>query len=228
MASDSRGSTQVLCCTVGGFCFGALVAGLNAVSAAHPALVVLSQVLGVGWSWAGLGILVGALARRRPAVAAVVTLLPAVVGYYLVDLRNGVYTHHDRDHPVYDIDPTQAPVVTSWDGLVGDMIFWGAAALLLGLVLGPVGAWTTRSGRSGLLCRLVVPVGAAVEIFVLRLPFELQLQPRPVVVATMAAVGWIGLVVAAVLCLHHARLEPGCRRSPPSTRQDGSPVVPLH
>lgn len=218
MASDSHGSTQVLCFTVGGFCFGALVAGINAVSAAHPALIALSQVLGVGWSWAGLGILVGALARRRPAVAAIVTLLLAVVGYYLVDLWNGVYTHHDRDHPGYDIDPTQAPVVTSWDGLIGDMIFWGAAAVLFGWVLGPVGAWARRAGWAGLLCRLVVPVGAAVEMFVLRLPFELQLQPRPVVVATMVAVGSTGLVVAGVLCLQHVRLWPGYRRSPLPTQ----------
>ncbi|MDN4609564.1 hypothetical protein [Arthrobacter burdickii] len=194
---------------VGGFCFGVLVAAVNAVSGAHPALVALSQVLGVGWSWAGLGVVAGANAVRRPAVTASGTLLLAVVGYYLVDLWNGVYAHQDQDHPMYGIDPTQAPVITSWDGVVGDMTFWGAAAVVSGLVLGPVGVVAGHPTWRGLLCRLVVPVGAAVEMFMLRLPFELQLQPRPVVVTTMAVVGLAGLITAGALCFHHLKARPG-------------------
>ncbi|TLM80827.1 hypothetical protein [Pseudarthrobacter sp. NamE5] len=199
---------------VGGFCFGALVAGLNAVSRAHPALVALSQVLGVGWSWAGLGVLAGAYAVRRPAMTAIATLLFAVVGYYLTDLWNGVYTHNDPDDPVYYVDPTQARVITSWDGLVGDISFWGVAAVAFGLMLGPVGAVAVRSNWWGLLCRLVVPIGATVEMFVLRLPLELQLQPRPVVVATMVVVGLAGLIAAGAMCFHQLKVGPATTAQP--------------
>lgn len=86
VASDNRASTRILFLIGGGFCFGALTAMVNTLSFANPFFIALSKVLGVGWSWAAIGILAGAILASRPMLAAIATLVPAVLGYYLVDL----------------------------------------------------------------------------------------------------------------------------------------------
>jgi hypothetical protein len=56
----------------------------------------------------------------------------------------------------------------SWAGYVGELRYWRLAGLTLGPFLGAVGATFGRSGAIGLLARLVVPVGALVQTFVLQ------------------------------------------------------------
>ncbi|WP_167040509.1 hypothetical protein [Salinibacterium sp. ZJ454] len=190
---------------LGGFCFGALTALINGVSHWQVLLVIVTQIIGVGWSWAGVGVLAGALAPRQRGTTATVTLLLAVIGYYLVDLWRGVYTFLDPNDPNYLTDPRQAGSIILWDALVSDVIFWGVAAILLGFALGRVGGATRRSDLRGLASRLVVPVGAAVEMLAVRLPAHLLVQPDPVVVSTMTASGLLGVLIAGALVVAHAR-----------------------
>lgn len=192
-----------------GLAFGALTASVNALSGSHPVLKPLSQVLGSGWAWAGIGVLAGALLVTRPSRAAVLTLLSAVIGYYLVDLWRGVYVALDPSDPLYNVDPAHAGTVTLWASLAGDLMRWGVAAVLLGPLLGLVGVATRRSDWLGLCCRLAIPLGAAVEMLVMRLPVEIQSAGRPVVVTTVLVVGLVGVVTAVAMCVRHVRRHLG-------------------
>lgn len=183
---------------LGGAGFGALTSEINALSTTSSYFVPLSQVLGVGWSWAAVGLLAGSRVIRRPVVAAILTLLSAVLGYYLIDLWNGVYTRVVPPAPS-PADPVHLSFGTAWVDLATDAVFWGASAVVLGSLLGPMGSAVHRGDKWGLFCRPAVPVGAAVEMLVLRLPAELRIQPRPLVVVTMTTIALSGIATAVAL-----------------------------
>jgi len=116
-----------------------------------------SLILDSGWAWAGTAVLVGWLVSRgvRPgegmlagAVAGGVALATATI--------------------VYDALPLLLPFHHGipW----GQVRFWLAASVLLGLPLGTVGATIRRPGPIGVLAALVVPVGAALNMVVLPPP----------------------------------------------------------
>ncbi|MFB9249320.1 hypothetical protein ACFFWE_13840 [Sphaerisporangium melleum] len=117
---------------------------------------IMSVLLDSGWAWAGLGVAVGWLVTRaedrRPvalaqgAAAGALALLAAVAAYSIVDvIRSGASS------PWYESEP----------------LVWWVAAIVLGVPLGAIGACARRPGAVGLLARLTVPVGAAVQMVVL-------------------------------------------------------------
>jgi hypothetical protein len=107
--------------------------------------------------------------------------------------------------PRYIVDPAHASTITEWAALGGDLTHWGVAAVLLGPVLGLVGAGTHRSDALGLACRLAVPTGAAVEMLAIHLPHAIRLEPRPVVLATTITVSLIAMLTAVAIVARHAR-----------------------
>ena len=179
-----------------GLAFGTLVSLVNA--AAQPAAQVFSLVIGVGWSWAALGVAVGWWAgatglRTRAAAAATASLLGAVVAYYAVDLARGVYVATD-------------PSIGSPFALaLSDLGLWAAAALVTGPVLGLVGAAVRLPGPWRVVCSLVVPAGAATEMALL---LALDRRAAPLAVATRGAVVTLALAAAGVLLLQLTR-RPG-------------------
>ncbi|MBB4913358.1 hypothetical protein [Streptosporangium saharense] len=120
------------------------------ISGASP-IEIVSVMIDSGWAWAGAAVAVGWLVTRtnrssalaRGAVAGVVALLAATAAYGFVDTfqSGGPYM---PEHPV-----------------------WWVASVVFGAPLGAAGACAVRPGVVGLLARLVVPVGAAVQMVVL-------------------------------------------------------------
>lgn len=115
---------------------------------------IVSVLLDSGWAWAGLAVLAGFLATRakqsglgaRGAVAGVVALLAATAAYYAVDT-----VVHDVPLGSYGYDT----------------VFWWAASVALGPILGAIGACARRLGVIGVLAKVTVPVGAAVQMVVM-------------------------------------------------------------
>ncbi|GAA3481670.1 hypothetical protein [Streptomyces yanii] len=149
---------------------GAHIAG----SVLAKASKVLSLLLDAGWSWAALAVAVGWVAgsRIRGALGGVAALVAATVSYYVMDLY-------------------------LWDAGT-DMVFWLVAGVPLGLILGVVGAVIRQPGLPGLIAALIVPVGAAVQMVVMR-PGEGLVDALPATVA--AGIVWTGAVLAAAWAL---------------------------
>ncbi|WP_198653120.1 hypothetical protein [Actinocorallia populi] len=107
-----------------------------------------------GWAWAGLAVAAGWLVTRaengaplapaRGAAAGVLSLLAAVAAYAFGETIAG------------------GGALTSFVG--NEQLVWWVAGLLFGAPLGAVGACAHRAGVIGLLARLTVPVGAAVQM----------------------------------------------------------------
>lgn len=127
----------------------------EATTSGWSIIEIVSVLLDSGWAWAGLAVLAGFLATRakqsglgartlaRGAVAGVVTLLAATAAYYAVDTV------------VHDVPP----------GSYGhDTVYWWAASVLLGPILGATGSCARRPGAIGVLAKVTVPVGAAVQM----------------------------------------------------------------
>jgi len=184
-----------------GAAFGALASTVNRA----PGLAVLSKILGVGWSWAALAILVGAVANRRRTLAVIAVLVAAVAGYYLSDLAAGTYNTIDLGDPRVVADPVNADEVVLWPGALQDFVFWAAFAVLVSWPLARIGAAARRDDAWGLAARLVVPLGAAAEMLTLKLPGELAVQPNWDTVAVYIAVAGGGIVSALVLVVRHFR-----------------------
>ena len=104
-----------------------------------------SYLANSGWVWAAVAVAAGRRlkTRGRGAVAGTLALLATTTAYYVLDsaLRQESFASH-------------------WY----EMRVWWGASLMLGSVLGVVGASTWRPGLTGFLARLVVPVGAAAEM----------------------------------------------------------------
>lgn len=190
------------CASALGLLFGVIVSLLNGAS--WPLLTPLSLVTGVGWSWAAAGVVMGALttSARRAVAASLAFLVMAVGTYYVADLAGGVYQTLDTTDPMYVTDPTHARIITDWSGLFFDLFFWSLSAVLLGPLLGLIGWGSRRRDLAGLLCRLVVPVGALAEMM-MRLDAELRVQPRPVAVVTLTLVGVVAAITAGIFIARH-------------------------
>ncbi|GAA1388889.1 DUF6518 family protein [Catellatospora chokoriensis] len=108
--------------------------------------LTLSQLVNAGTVWAGLAVASGWLVRRpAPAAAAgVVALLTACVVHYGVGMAFGMF----------DLNVWTAN------------LHWLLAAMVVGGPLGLVGAIARRSDPWGVAARLVVPVGAVLEPFI--------------------------------------------------------------
>lgn len=185
--------------------FGAATAFMNALALGHADLEsrayttsgwsypeIISVLLDSGWAWAGCGVAVGwAVTRggdgRRTApalgaVAAALALLAATIAYGIGEAV---------------ADGGQTP----WFG--ADELVWGTASIVLGAPLGAIGACARRPGAVGLLARLTVPVGAAVQMVV---------QPpgrNEVLTAIGQWVVWtVALVSIAVVLVHFIRTRP--------------------
>jgi len=204
MSTRLRAAVVLCALVLAGLAFGALTSVINH----SPGWEVASKIIGVGWSWAAVGILVGAVARRRRARAVLTVLLAAVAGYYLADLAVGSYNTIDFDDPRAAADPMNAAPVTDWSGAALDVVFWAVGAAVVSWPLARIGVATRRGDVWGLLARLAIPLGAAFEVLALRLPGELAVQPNPRTVFVYVAVAAAGLVVAVVITVLHVQDVP--------------------
>ncbi|MFO7249513.1 MAG: hypothetical protein DIU60_002020 [Actinomycetes bacterium] len=158
---------------------------------------IISVLLDSGWAWAGCGVAVGwAVTRggdgRRTApalgaVAAALALLAATIAYGIGEAV---------------ADGGQTP----WFG--ADELVWGTASIVLGAPLGAIGACARRPGAVGLLARLTVPVGAAVQMVVL------PPGRNEVVQAIGKTIVWTGAAASITLIVAHFIVTQRRRRRP--------------
>lgn len=190
--------------------FGAATAFMNALALGHADLEsrayttsgwsypeIISVLLDSGWAWAGCGVAVGwAVTRggdgRRTApalgaVAAALALLAATIAYGIGEAV---------------ADGGQTP----WFG--ADELVWGTASIVLGAPLGAIGACARRPGAVGLLARLTVPVGAAVQMVVL------PPGRNEVVQAIGKTIVWTGAAASITLIVAHFIVTQRRRRRP--------------
>ncbi|MGI5486992.1 hypothetical protein [Microtetraspora malaysiensis] len=196
--------------------FGAATSLMNALSDSNADLEsrayttggwsiaeIMSVLLDSGWAWAGLAVAVGWLVTRarasRPsslapgAAAGALALLAATAAYSIVDtIRSG------GQLPWYESEP----------------LLWWVASVVLGAPLGAVGACVRRPGAIGLLARLTVPVGAAVQMAVLPPGRNEVVQTIGRTVVWTAAAVSIGFIVVRFLLVERRRRSPAAAESP--------------
>ncbi|WP_369171065.1 hypothetical protein AB5J49_25835 [Streptomyces sp. R28] len=80
-----------------------------------------------------------------------------MVAYYVTKLVQGEY----REWVNLD-DPSQGTHIY-WDGFLSKTLFWGAAAVVLGLLLGLAGNLGRNTGLRGLAFRTLIPLIALAE-----------------------------------------------------------------
>jgi hypothetical protein len=114
----------------------------------QPVLRVLSFLLDAGWAWAAVAVATGCLAGTwiRGAVAGALALVAAAATYYAVDAML-------REEP--------------FSGYWGELRIWWLAGVVLGAALGLIGSTAGRPGPVGVLARLTVPGGAALQMILL-------------------------------------------------------------
>ena len=105
---------------------------------------VVSLLLDAGWAWAALAVAAGWAARTftRGLIADPLSLAAATFAYFCTDAA---------------LRAESASVI--------EMVFWGIAGLIVGPVLGAIGDGIRRFGLRGALAGLVVPAGAAIQMF---------------------------------------------------------------
>lgn len=110
-----------------------------------PAARSAGYLVNSGWVWAAVAVAAGwrLRTRGRGATAGMLALLATTSAYYAVDsiLR-------------------QEPFALYWY----ELRVWWIASVVVGSALGAVGASMRRAGLTGLCARLIIPVGAAVEM----------------------------------------------------------------
>ncbi|MEU6407544.1 hypothetical protein [Microbispora sp. NPDC046933] len=164
---------------------------------------IMSVLLDSGWAWAGLAVAVGWLVTRagksRPAAparggaAGALALLAATAAYSIVDtIRSGG---------------------CAWEWYASEPPLWYIAAVIFGAPLGAVGACVRRPGAIGLLARLTVPVGAAVQMVVLPPGRNEVVQTMGKTIVWTAAAAAIGFIVARFLT-ERRRRSPAATESP--------------
>ncbi|XVQ87255.1 hypothetical protein ACQP2K_07495 [Microbispora siamensis] len=199
-----------------GAAFGAATSLVNALSDSQADLEsrayttsgwsvaeIVSVLLDSGWAWAGLAVAMGwlvtragesrrAAPARRGAAAGALALLAATAAYSIVDtIRSGGQV------PWYLSEPP----------------LWWIAAVVFGAPLGAVGACAGRPGVIGLLARLTVPVGAAVQMVVLPPGRNEVVQAVGKTIVWAAAAAAIGFVVVRFLT-ERRRRSPAATESP--------------
>ncbi len=108
--------------------------------------LTLSKITNSGTAWAGIGILGGWLVRR-PGIAAAAGVVATGIA---------VYAHAGLGHlaGIYD------------SGIWASNVEWLIAPVVVGAPLGLIGALARRRSPWGLLARLIVPLGALAEPWV--------------------------------------------------------------
>ncbi|GAA0987108.1 hypothetical protein GCM10009555_065800 [Acrocarpospora macrocephala] len=155
---------------------------------------IVSLLLDSGWAWAGLAVAVGWLVTRgvesrraalaQGAAAGALALLAATAAYSVVDtLRSG------GDFPWYASEP----------------LVWWIASVIFGAPLGAVGACVKRPGTIGLLARLTVPVGAALQMVVLPPGRNEVVETMGKTIVWVAAAVSIGFVAVHFLLVERRR-----------------------
>ncbi|MDX3574396.1 hypothetical protein [Streptomyces sp. ID05-47C] len=140
-------------------------------AAANPVAHVAHLILAAGWSWAALAFFVGLGCRSRmhSLIFAPIALAAGVMAYYSVKLERGQFLQ-----AVALEDPSQGAQV-SWAHFLSKIIFWGLAAIFLGLILGLTGNLARSQEAHGTVFRIIIPVVAIVET-TMRLRAEGSLQ----------------------------------------------------
>ncbi|MEV1168885.1 hypothetical protein [Nonomuraea sp. NPDC049784] len=200
---------------VAGVGFGAATSLVNALSGSFANLEsrayttsgwsvaeVVSVLLDSGWAWAGLAVAAGWLVTRagesrlaalaQGAAAGVLALLAATAAYSIVDtIRSG------GQFPWYESESV-----------------WWFASFIFGGPLGCVGACVRRPGAIGLLARLTVPVGAAVQMVMLPPGRNEVIAAIGKTVVWLAAAVSIGFVVVRFLLVERRRRSVTAAESP--------------
>ncbi|MDO5737576.1 MAG: DUF6518 family protein [Propionibacteriaceae bacterium] len=135
-----------------------------------------SKLANSGTAWAGLGIACGWLVRRPlPAAAAgIVGSLLSLVAHYVFGRLSGMFT------------------ANIW----AENLEWFVAAIIFGGPLGLIGALARRPGAWGLAARLVVPLGAVLEPFVVGMFALHPMMSAPQHLSSMATA--ITLIIGGV------------------------------
>lgn len=164
-----------------------------------PVINSLHLVLAAGWSWAALAFCVGFTfrSRIRSAVVAGSALTVAVITYYVTKLAQGEY----REWVNLD-DPSQGTHIY-WAGFLSKTLFWGAAAVIFGLLLGLAGNLGRNAGLLGLAFRVLIPLIAIMETS-MRLSVEASSQ------GVVASTTWnvtrlVAVAVIVVLAVQEVR-----------------------
>lgn len=159
---------------------------------------VLSIFLNMVISWVGTAFLVGRVTRtpRNAAVAGLVVLYVAVLGYYVFGAFLG-----DRVH-------------VGWTTLSAVPLRWLVVATVVGPVFGLLGHLSRRSDWLGTIATLSLPATAVVEVFGLfRISLDgFGLDPlREWTIATVLVAAF--LAAAWSMAVARASDSPGLRRS---------------
>lgn len=188
--------------------FGAATSLVNAVShhyadlesriattSGASVIEIMSVLLDSGWAWAGSAVAVGWLVTRagesRPAalaqgaVAGALSLLAATAAYSVVETIRSDGS------------------LSSW--YESEPLVWWITSVIFGAPLGAVGACVKRPGVIGLLARLTVPVGAAVQMIVLPPGRNEVIAAIGKTVVWVAAAMSIGFVVFRFLSVKRRR-----------------------
>ncbi|WP_019075195.1 DUF6518 family protein [Streptomyces hokutonensis] len=191
MASSRSSILAPVVALIAGVALGVIAPLLETTdsSVGHVAHLVLSA----GWSWAALAFCVGLAGKSRvkSAVLAPISLVVAVVAYYVTKLERGEFME-----PVDLADPSRGTHVY-WAGFASKTIFWCVAAVFLGIILGLAGHLARNHGYRGLAFQVLIPLTAVVEMS-MRLRSEAQLQGK------LTGATWtvtLVLAVAAIVAL---------------------------
>ncbi|MER5627488.1 hypothetical protein ABT061_41340 [Streptosporangium sp. NPDC002544] len=165
---------------------------------------IMSVLLDSGWAWAGLAVAMGGLVTRareirpaalaRGAAAGALALLAATAAYSVMEtMRNG--------------EP-----LSSW--YETEPLVWWVTSVLFGAPLGAVGAFVKRPGVIGLLARLTVPAGAAVQMILLPPGRNEVIATIGKTVVWVAAAASIGFIVVRFLLVERRRRSLAAAESP--------------
>lgn len=205
-----------------GVVFGAATSLINDVSSPYGmignqmgdtvwrwAAEVASKLLDAGWAWAGLAIAVGWLAgsTARGAIAGSLSLLAATAAYFGMD--SILWNEPGIDVGLLD---RLSFLYLYWPDFWPEIRFWWLASVVLGPVLGVVGASIKRPGVIGLLAGLTLPVGATVQMIWLTGNPPPEVSPEPAMDWARAIV-WVATAVGAgvIIARFGARLRPSSR-----------------
>ncbi|MFF1714748.1 DUF6518 family protein [Streptomyces sp. NPDC058268] len=189
----------------GGAAIGALGPLLGAAgSVGHAAHLTLDA----GWSWAALAFCVGLARKSRTesAVMAAVSLVAAVLSYYLTKMGQGEFLTANLN------DLSGGTTQTDWQGFLSKTLFWCVAACVLGPPLGLAGNLARGDALQRLPFRVVVPVVAIVETS-RRIQVEAPLQETSG--TTWSVIRLLAVATVAIL-IGHAIMT---RLPRPTTRQ---------